>query len=241
MKTSSLIVRPARVAALVWASLLGMASPAGATILSAPTVTGSAPPFSAAFIPENTLDNTELEYASAGQGVNTFIEYSFGSPQTFDKIVVINRNSPGQSDLIGDFTLTLDGGVRTASVSRTPTRGVSQLHSLGTTLTAMTVRLDVDTIGTGDAFNNTGAMEVFFVRTPAGQTPISASIVGSATAFAPFYSADNAIDGDIGRTTGGGASGPEYASASLGADTFVDFDLGAVRPVGRFRLFRSSC
>ena len=45
------------------------------------------------------------------------------------------------------------------------------------------------------------------------------------------------IDGDIGRTTGAGASGPEYASASLGADTFVDFDLGVVRPVGGFDFF----
>lgn len=210
---------------------------AGASILPAPTVTNSATPFNPSFGAENTVDQTQFEYASQSLGVDTFIEYSFGSPQTFDKIVVINRDSPGQSDLIGNFTLTLDGGA-TASVTRTPTRGVSQLHSLGATRTATTVRLDVDTIGGPDTNNNTGAMEVFFVRTPVGQMPISASIAGSAPAFAPLYSADNAIDGDIGRSTDPAlVNGPEYASASLGADTFVDFDLGAVAPVGGFDYF----
>jgi len=218
------------------AGLGTMAPRSNATILQPPTVIGSAPEFSAGFVPGNTVDQTQLEYASAGQGVNTFIEYSFGTPQTFDKIVVINRDSAGPSDYIGNFTLTFDGGA-TASVSRTPIRGVSQIHSLGTPRTATTVRLDVDTVGAGTS-NNTGAMEVFFVRTPVGQTPVSASIFGSAPAFAPLYAADNAVDGDIGRSTGAGLSdGPEYASASQGVETFVDFDLGGVVPVGGFDYF----
>jgi hypothetical protein len=211
---------------------------ATATILAPPAVTNSAPPFNASFAAANTVDNTEFEYASMGQGVDTFLEYSFGTPQTFDRIVVMNRNSAGQSDYIGDFTLTFDGGVRTASVTRVPIRGASQLHSFGAPATATTVRLDVDTVGAGDTFNNTGAMEVLFVRVPAGHSIISASVIGAATEFNPFFSATNAVDGDIGRSSApGGVDGPEYASLGLGADAFVDFDLGAQLPVGGFDFF----
>jgi hypothetical protein len=227
----------ARAAAFVLLLLLGMMVPRGnATILPAPTVTNSATPFNPSFDAANTVDQTQVEYASASLGIDTFIEYSFGSPQTFDKIVVINRDSGGNSDLIGNFTLTLNGGATTVSVTRTPTRGVSQVHSLGATRTATTVRVDVDTIGGPDTNNNTGAMEVFFVRTPVGQSAISASIFASAPAFAPDFSANNAVDGDIGRISAAGDA-PEYASASLGANTFVDFDLGRVAPVGGFDYF----
>ena len=209
---------------------------AGATVLPPPAITGAAPEFSGQFSAQNTVDGTEADYASAGQGVNTFIEYSFGSPQSFDKIVVINRNSGGQSDYIGDFTLTLDG-TTTTSVTRTPIRGSSAIHSLGAMRTATTVRLDVDTTGTGDTFNNTGAMEVLFVRTPAGHTPVLASVVNSAPEFNAFYGVNNAVDGIVGRNTGPGDRGPEYASAGRGADTFVDFDLGSQVLVGGFDFF----
>jgi hypothetical protein len=212
-------------------------SMAKATVLIAPSVTNSAPAFNPTFDANNSVDQTEADYASAGQGVDTFVEYSFGVPQSFDKIVVINRDSGGQSDLIGDFTLTLDGS-STIPISRAPVRGTSQIHFLGGVRTATTVRLDVDTIGSGDTFNNTGAMEVIFVRTPPGQTPVTPVIAGSAPAFAPLFSVDNAIDGDVGRTSSPTATnGPEYASASLGAETFVDFDFGRVARLGGFDFF----
>src|SRR5687768_12736700 len=90
--------------------LSGTAHWAGGTVLPAPTATNSAPPFDpVAFAASNAVDNTDAEYASATQGVDTFLEFTFGSPQTFDKIVVLNRDSPGQSDLIANFTVTLDG------------------------------------------------------------------------------------------------------------------------------------
>jgi hypothetical protein len=216
--------------------LAGAGHSASGSVLPAPVVTDSAIPFNAAFGPQNTVDQTEADYASLGQGVDTYVTYSFGAPQSFDKIVVINRNSAGQSDYIGDFTLTLDGST-TTSVTRTPLRGSSAIHSLGALRTATTVRLDVDTIGTGDAFNNTGAMEVLFVRTPAGQTARPATIVGAAPDFSPFYQVANAVDGLVGRSTGAGERGPEYASAGQGTNTFVDFDLGAVVPVGGFDFF----
>lgn len=211
-------------------------SPAYALIVGPPTVTGSAPRFNASFDAANTVDNTQLEYASQGQGLNTFIDYSFAGPTAFDKIVVINRDSPGQSDLIGDFTLTFDGGP-TASVTRTPLRGTSQIHPVGNR-TATTVRLDVDSVGTGDANNNTGAMEVIFIRTPPSAISISGvTVIGSATPFDPSFDASNAVDGDVGRTSAAALDRPEYASQSLGVDAFIDFDLGATLPVGGFDWF----
>ena len=208
-------------------------SQSNASILPAPSVTNSATPFSGAFVATNTVDGTEFEYASQGLGADTFIEYSFGSPQTFDKVIVLNRNSPAPDDWIANFTLTLDGG-STVAITREALRGSSGIHSLGGLRTATTVRLDVDTLGGAGPNNNTGAMEVLFVRTPAGQTPIAASIVGSAPAFNDFFAAQNAVDGVVGRSSAPSGDGPEYASMSQGANTFVDFDLGVVAPVGGF-------
>jgi hypothetical protein len=208
-----------------------------AVILTSPTVTNSATPFNASFAASNTVDGSQAEYASQGQGANTFIEYAFGSPQTFNRIVVINRDSAGQSDYIGDFTLTMNGGPTTASVVRTPARGASLIHSLGGSFTATTVRLDVDTVGIGDTFNNTGAMEVIFARSPAGMNPVSGiSIFGSATAFNADFAATQVLDGVVGRSSGVGLK-PEYASASLGTGTFLDFDLGVITPLGGFDWF----
>ncbi len=214
------------------------AGAAQASILAAPTVVTSATPFNASYVAENTVNQGVAEYASQGQGLNTFVEYSFGSAVSFNRIVVINRDSGGQSDLIGNFTLTFDGGA-TTSVSRTAMRGASQFHDVGLR-TATTVRLDVDSLGVGDAFNNTGAMEVIFALTPAGQTLIpGVTVANSAAAFSPEFDATNAVDGNIGRISGAIANSdwPEYASAGLGVDAFVDFDLGSVLSVGGFDWF----
>lgn len=227
---------PCRLLPLV--SVIFTAGQAQATILIAPVVVNSATPFNASFGAANTVDQSNPEYASQGQGANTFIEYSFGTPQTFNRIVVINRDSPGQSDLIGDFTLTMDGGP-TASVTRTPMRGASGFHNVGLQ-TATLVRLDVDAVGVGDVNNNTGAMEVIFARTPAGQTIVpGVSIFGSAAPFNANFDAANAVDGIIGRISAltAGADWPEYASASAGTGAFVDFNLGGILPIGGFDWF----
>ena len=152
-------------AAVAGVAAWGFSGTSRGSVLPAPAVTNSATPFNPSFVAENTVDNSAAEYASQGQGVDTFVEYDFGAPQTFDRVVVVNRDSGGRSDLIGNFTLTFDGGP-TASFTRAPVRGSSPIHALPAPVTASTVRLDVDTIGTGDAFNNTGAMEVYFLRTP---------------------------------------------------------------------------
>jgi hypothetical protein len=204
----------------------------GADVLLAPTVVNSATPFSAAFPASNAVDQTQLDYASQGQAEDTFLEFSFGTLQTFDRIIVINRDSSNASDYIGNYTLTLDAGVSTQSVFRTPLRGTGQIDSLGTR-TATNVRLDVDTIGAGTT-RNTGVMEVIFLNTPAGRTPIlGASVIASATPFNATFDASNALDGDVGRVTGA-TNSTDYASQGLGAAAFIDFDLGAQLPVGGF-------
>jgi hypothetical protein len=214
-----------------------LTSAARATILSSPLVTNSATPFSPAFAAANVVDGNSTEYASQGQGTSTFLEFTFPAPATFSSIIVMNRDSAGMSDLIGNFTLVYDGGPASTAITRTPVRGTSQLHSLGGNVTATTVRLNVNTVGIGDAFNNTGAMEVFFVRQPAGMLPVGGvSIFASANAFNGDFAATNAIDGDIGRSSGPGDK-PEYASASLGLAAFVDFDMGSVRPISGFDWF----
>lgn len=223
---------------LVSAVSVLLASSAGAAIVAAPTVTNSFAAFNPSFVGSNTVDGTEAEYASAGGGTNTFLEFTFPAATSFNGIVVMNRDSGGMSDLIGNFTLTLDGGA-TVGVTRTPLRGQSLLHDVGNR-TATVVRLDVDTIGLGDNFNNTGAMEVIFVNRPSGMSLISGvSIFASATPFSPAYDAGNVIDGDIGRNSGitGASDNPEYASQGLGAGAFVDFNLGSVRLVGGFDVF----
>ncbi|HWB03656.1 MAG TPA: discoidin domain-containing protein [Verrucomicrobiales bacterium] len=219
-------------------STAALTTQARATILAAPLVTDSAPAFNATtFVAPNAVDGTSAEYASSGQGTLTFLQFTFPAPATFNSIVVINRDSAGFSDRIGNFTLTYDGGPASTAITRTPLRGASLLHPLGSNVTATTVRLTVNSIGTGDAFNNTGAMEVLFVRRPDGMLPVTGvSIFGSATAFNGNYAATNAIDGEIGRSTAAGDT-PEYASQSLGLGAFVDFDMGAIRPLSGFDWF----
>lgn len=216
---------------------VALASSAQATILSSPVVSNSSTPFNASFAAANVFDGNSTEYASLGAGNTTFLDFTFPAPATFDSIIVVNRDSAGQSDLIGNFTLVYNGGPASTAITRTPIRGTSQLHSLGGDVTATTVRLNVNTVGTGDVFNNTGAMEIFFVKRPTGMLPVSGvSIFASAAAFNGDFAATNAIDGDIGRSSGAGDK-PEYASASLGLAAFVDFDMGAVKPIGGFDWF----
>ncbi|RYD26782.1 MAG: hypothetical protein EOP86_25450, partial [Verrucomicrobiaceae bacterium] len=80
-------------------------------------------------------------------------------------------------------------------------------------------------------------MEIFFIKTPAGSVPAdSLTVTGSATPFNADYAAANAADGLVGRSSGGGPT-PEYASQGLGAEAYVDFDLGAQLPITGFDWF----
>lgn len=210
---------------------------ARASILTGVTVTDSAPAHSAPYVAGNAVDGGAADYASANQGANTFITFAFPSAQAVNRVVVLNRDSPAASDLISSFTLTFDGGL-TAAVTRDATvRGSGAVINLGGTFLTTTARLDVDTTADANpAAGNTGVMEVFFLSPMVGKAVVPAvSILGSSTPFNGF-SAAAAVDGLVGRASGGPVQ-PEYASQSLGLNTYVDFDLGSSRPVSGFDFY----
>lgn len=201
---------------------------AKAAILAPPTVTGSSPAFNGSFPASHAVDGTSNDYASASQGTNTFLEFTFAAPTTFDRIVVVNRNSFNGSDRIANYTLTYDGSVSQSVTTHTTLAGQGNFDVLGTR-TATTVRLDVDsTISVGS--NNTGVMEVYFLNTPTGMNLITTTTaINSSTPFGGFPSV-NAVDGFV------GFNGGEFASTA-GVNTFLEMDLGSVQTVGGFDFF----
>lgn len=212
--------------------LLPCAAPA--LVVTAPTVTNGSTPHSAPYGLANAVNGGAEEYASQGLGAGTFLEFTFPSSQRITGVAVINRDSPNGSDWIGNFTLTFDGSA-SVSITRTPERGTSAIHSLGGAFTGSVVRLGVDTIGVGSPTNtnNTGVLEVVFLNTSAALTPITGvSVLGSAAAHSAPYVAANALNGLVGRV-----GGLDYASAGLGNGAYVDFDLGGVRSVRGFDFF----
>lgn len=235
MKTRSSSPRLLPLAAVGLGSL-SLVFTSQASILTGVTVTDSAPEHSAPYVAANAVDNNASDYASANQGANTFITFAFPSAQAVNRVVVLNRDSPAASDLISSFTLTFDGGVTTSITRASTIRGSSAIINLGGTFLTTTARLDVDTTADAVAGGNTGVMEVFFLSPMVGKAVVPAvSILGGATPF-PGFNAAAAVDGIVGRVSEGPVQ-PEYASFGLGLDTYVDFDLGALRPVSGFDFY----
>src|SRR4030095_11621796 len=74
-----------------------------AEVLVNPTITSSAPAFNGSFSVDRIFDGEKTsEYASQGQGANTFIEFDFGAPITMDAFALVNRpvDSVDSYDLI---------------------------------------------------------------------------------------------------------------------------------------------
>lgn len=217
-------------------SLWMLAAQAKATIILNPSITGGSIAYGESVHNAGTYGSANVfngnfdDYASYGQGVNTYLEFSFGSSVTFDSIVVVNRDSPAGDDLVANYTLTYDSG--SYSVTRTGGRGQGGIDYVGS-VTTSTVRLDVDTLVSSGGGNNTGFMEIYFLHTPAGMTVVPGITVtlASNNPFGGGYAATNALNGTIGRD-----NGTEFASDAL-TNTFVDFDLGAETQVGAFDFF----
>ena len=71
------------------------AAPLGPAELPNPTVIDNATPFPGYGI-ENVLDGNLLtDYASQGQGVNTFIDFDFGEPVTIGQVLFTDRTTSG--------------------------------------------------------------------------------------------------------------------------------------------------
>jgi hypothetical protein len=90
--------------------------------------------------------------------------------------------------------------------------------------------------GSGQNANNFGSVEMRFHSPSAGLIQLSPTVIGGAPAFGAAFALENAVNGDAGRT-GAAGSGIEYASASLGPNMFVDFDMGSVRPIAGFDFY----
>jgi len=214
---------------------------AEATVLSSPAVTAQATPFNASFGGANVFDQGSPEYASQGQGVNTFLEFDFGSPQTIDGFVNVTRNNT--ADVIGNSRLIFDtdgiGGFNAATdtvvnftAANTGSNGQGYINRF-TATTARFARWEVLTsIGT---VQNLGATEMAFMNTPPGFSAVTGVTVINAAVnpFGANFAAANAANGIAGR-----GSGPnvEYAS-NTGANMFVDFDMGAITLLTGFDFF----
>ena len=217
------------------------AAPARAAVLSNPTVTNQATPFSGAFVGSNVFDSNSTEYASQGQGVNTFLEFDFGSPTTTDGFVNVTRGNT--ADVIGDSRLIFDtdgtAGFNAATdtvlnfnAANTGSNGQGFINRFSAT-TARFARWEVLTsIGT---VQNLGSMEMRFLATPAGSAVVPGVTVINAAAnpFGANFDSANAANGIAGR---GNGPGVEYAS-NTGTNMFVDFDMGAIQPLSGFDFF----
>ncbi len=217
----------------------GIGLPAQATILINPSITGGSNAFpgvgynSGTYPASKVFDANYDDYASANVGVNTFLEFTFSGAVSFDSMVVVNRDSPAGDDWIGNYTLTYSSG--TQSITHTAARGQGGIDPFGL-VTTTTVRLDVDTVGGANPYattGNTGAMEIYFLKTPTGMTLIPGVTVtaSSTNPFGSGFDATNTINGTVGR-----GNNTEFAS-NAGTGTFVDFSFGTLTTVGGFDFF----
>jgi MYXO-CTERM domain-containing protein len=204
-----------------------------ATVLVSPTVIGGSNAYGqtahnlGGYTSANSVNGNVNEYASANAGVDTFLNFQWASAQTFDRVILVNRNSGFGGDLISNATLTYDSGSDTFNTDSGQAR--SLIYSVGSTIT-QNVRFDVNTLAVGTT-GNTGLMEAIFLNTPTA-TYNDAFVIGgvsaynSATAYNGDYAATNAVDGYVGH-----AGQSDYASQNSGLNTFVDFNLGAVTKI----------
>ncbi len=215
---------------------------AQAVVIASPTAIGSATPFNASLTAPNAFNGNSNEYASQGLGVNTFIEMNFGSTVTFDRVILVNRNSTAPGDRVSQSTFTFsndsifDSGDPTATITHNSGQAQGSISGFDGPVTTQFARWDVDAQADGTPVaNNTGIMEMIFLNTPADSEIVSGvTAYNSATPFNATYVAANSVNGIVG--TGAGGAGIEYASAGQGVNTFIDFDMGGVKPLIGFDL-----
>lgn len=225
---------------VITAAGLLSAGTCNATIIAAPAVLTGSTPFSGSYPLSASVDGSNADYASAGAGAGTFLEFDFGGATSFDRVVLVNRDSPAGGDLFSQVTMTFsvdpvfDGGDETETIATLAQRGRSLVHGLSQVRSGRYVRFDVDTLAGGDAFN-TGAMEMLFLQTPVDtQAILGVGILNAAASFNADYAAANSVNGVVGNSVT--PAGIEYASAGLGAATFVDFDFGVELRLAGFDL-----
>ncbi len=196
--------------------------------------------YNTSYAHRNAVTGTEADYASQGGGTNTYLDFDFVEPVTFDRIVMVQRDSPAAADLFQRVRITCSADAvfdaadpyEELLVSQ-PLRGRSDIVALTRTAPARYVRWKVESLA-AEGTSNVGAMEILFLRQPPGSARIAGvTVVYAATPFNADYAAVNAVNGVVGRSTVLPA-GIEYAAAGLGVDTFLDFDLGRPERLAAF-------
>lgn len=193
-----------------------------------PIITASATPFNASYVAANVLDQNSLtEYASQGQGVNTFIDFDFGSPTPITHFHHLNRSAADgitSSELIFSDDPTFATGTTVVPIAHASQTAAIN-YAVGSQV-ARYVRWDVT--GISGAATNQGAREIAFLNLTGAYAQIAdPAITASAPQFNASFPASNVFDNN---------PATDYASAGQGAATFIDFDFGAVKRISGFEL-----
>jgi hypothetical protein len=204
-------------------------------VVTVPSVTNSSTAFNASFVPANLFDGLPTEYASQGTGAGTFVDMDFGASVPMNRMAFMTRANT--VDVVGTTRLTLSNdptfttGNTVFTFNPSGSNAQAPILSFATTIARFARWEALTSTGTSP---NLGGRELRFLSTPAGSVIRPSTAYNSATQFSPQFATANAANGDAGQGVG---SGVEYASASQGTNTFVDFDLGAIVGVTGFDFF----
>jgi hypothetical protein len=190
------------------------------------SVTGSATPFNPTYVATNVLDvNSQTEYASQGQGVNTFIDFDLGTPTAVTHFHHTNRTAA--DGITSSQLIFSDDPTFTSNLTFVPIVHTSQQPGVNYPIgehTARYVRWDVT--GISGAATNQGAREIAFLYQSSRYAQIGdPAITNSATQHSAGFPVGNVLD-NVPTT--------DYASQGLGANTFIDFDFGAPTRISGF-------
>ncbi len=210
-------------------------------VYSHPTIIAASPGFNGALTAANLFDGALSEFATAGAGAGTplsqengtWVELDFGAPVSMDRMILLTRLN--NDDVVGTSRLILsnDPVFEETDVihvfNPTGSNGRAFIQPITPTV-ARYARWEAVT-STGST-QNLGGTEFRILDTPAGWHIAPSAVIGGATPHSEDYALENAANGDAGR-----GAGSEYASQGMGAEMFVDFDLGKSKPVIGFDLF----
>jgi hypothetical protein len=235
MKLSIKSARPALMALVFSAAI---SAPAFADQLPNPVVTASSRPYNGSYSATNLFDQANAEFASLGQLAvkapfttnvtdGTWVEMDFGAPVQFDRFVMLSRANAvdivQESRLIVSDDPTFDATDRIFTFNPSGSNGRGIIQNLYSPVSGRYVRWEV-TAGVG---SNLGASQMWFLKTPQGQSLLPApAVLDAYEAYNDTtYAAGNAVNGDY---------GSEYASLGAAETAYIDFDFGGAKQISGF-------
>ncbi|MCP5538341.1 MAG: CotH kinase family protein [Akkermansiaceae bacterium] len=243
------MIRPAVVFTL-FPALLVLGSLDGA-VLPDPTITAATAPSSLDHAVNGIFDSISdsTEYRTDHAGTDTFIEFDFGAEVVIDGFLNVTRNSSSSVVTGSRLIFDTDGSAGFSAATDTVVNfNAANTGQLGqgyinrfAPVTARYVRWEV-TAASGSS-QSCGAMEMRFLGTPTGASPVSgvAAIAGS-PALDVYHALTHAANGLAGFTAPDApynevSPSVGYSSNGAGTGTYVDFDLGQTKPVTGFDFF----